>query len=138
MTVIAWDGETVAADTRATSGTSIVPVLDKKIVSQNGVSLAGCGVAHEVDAWQYDYFNGIIRPLKGKGSIVLEFREGKCFVWESGASVPYAVRSPFTIGSGGDVAMGAMLAGKTATEAVRIACKVDTACGLPVQTVKLK
>ena len=41
------------------------------------------------------------------------------------------------VGSGGDVALGAMLAGKSAAEACAIACKVDTACREPITTLSL-
>lgn len=40
-------------------------------------------------------------------------------------------------GTGGSYAAGAILAGKSAIEAVRIACKLDANCGLPVRSVKI-
>jgi ATP-dependent protease HslVU (ClpYQ) peptidase subunit len=44
----------------------------------------------------------------------------------------------FAIGSGGPVAMGAMHAGKSAVDAVKIACKVDPYTRGPVRSLKLK
>jgi ATP-dependent protease HslVU (ClpYQ) peptidase subunit len=44
----------------------------------------------------------------------------------------------FAIGSGGKAAMGAMHAGKSAVEAVKIACKVDPYTRGPVRSLKLK
>lgn len=43
----------------------------------------------------------------------------------------------FAIGTGADLAMGAMEAGKTAPQAARIACKRDMHCGLPVVFMRL-
>lgn len=42
------------------------------------------------------------------------------------------------IGSGAPLAIGAMDAGKSAKEAVRIACRRDNGCGLPVVTMSLR
>lgn len=38
----------------------------------------------------------------------------------------------YAIGSGGDFALGAMAAGKTAAEAVALACDLDQHCGPPI------
>jgi ATP-dependent protease HslVU (ClpYQ) peptidase subunit len=46
-------------------------------------------------------------------------------------------RGPAAVGSGADFAMGAMAAGKTAREAVAIACKYDIHSRLPVHTMSL-
>ena len=48
----------------------------------------------------------------------------------------YPEQAPIAVGSGGDVAMGAMLAGATSQQAVRIACKLDSSSGMPVQIFK--
>lgn len=42
------------------------------------------------------------------------------------------------VGSGGDLALGAMEAGKSAAEAVRIACKRDVNSRLPIHVMHLK
>lgn len=41
-------------------------------------------------------------------------------------------------GSGGSYAMGAMLAGKSAVEAVSISCKLDSFCQMPVKSIVVK
>lgn len=43
----------------------------------------------------------------------------------------------FAIGAGGPYALGAMLAGKSAVEACKIACRLDNTCGLPVEHIVL-
>jgi hypothetical protein len=42
------------------------------------------------------------------------------------------------VGSGSGYALGAMLAGKSAIEAVKIACKIDSNSGLPVESIKIE
>lgn len=42
------------------------------------------------------------------------------------------------VGSGSGYAMGAMLAGKNASEAVGIACKLDSNCQMPIKSVVVK
>jgi hypothetical protein len=50
----------------------------------------------------------------------------------------YEVRMPFTaIGSGREVAMGAMAAGADAKRAAEIACELVTSCRLPIDTLEL-
>lgn len=44
----------------------------------------------------------------------------------------------YAIGSGAEVAMGAMEAGASAKRAAEIACKRADGCGLPVVTMRLK
>lgn len=44
----------------------------------------------------------------------------------------------FALGSGGNFALGAVLAGKTAKEAVEIAKKLDINSGGKIKTVKIK
>ena len=45
--------------------------------------------------------------------------------------------TPWAGGSGESVALTAMLCGKTAEEAVKLACKLDVFSGLPVKKVKI-
>lgn len=55
--------------------------------------------------------------------------------WEGGA---VRCLDPFiTAGSGGQLALGAMEAGASAIEAVKIACRRDTFSGLPVRSLSL-
>ena len=50
----------------------------------------------------------------------------------------YAVDAPFLAdGSGADIALGAMAAGASAEDAVRIACRLDTGSGEPVEAARL-
>lgn len=50
---------------------------------------------------------------------------------------PIVIREPYAIGSGSDFAMGAMLAGKSAKDAVKIAAKLDCYTGGPIKVLSL-
>jgi ATP-dependent protease HslVU (ClpYQ) peptidase subunit len=58
---------------------------------------------------------------------------------ENGSVLPVPRGAKFwAIGSGAPYALAAMYAGASATEAVKIAAKIDTSTGLPVKTLKVK
>lgn len=69
------------------------------------------------------------------------YMDGRVFVIEAGKPDEtgiYEVRLPFiAIGSGREVAMGAMAAGADAKRAAEIACDLVTSCRLPVDTLSL-
>lgn len=54
---------------------------------------------------------------------------------DSTSMIPMKFKGPYAIGSGEEFAMGAMLAGSTAAEAVKIASKLDVYTGGPVRTL---
>ena len=58
--------------------------------------------------------------------------DGKCYLYCQDLS-PTQLLPPYTMGTGKEVALGAILAGATAKRAVEIACDVDINSGLPVQ-----
>lgn len=63
---------------------------------------------------------------------------GRVTFWNQSLA-PMRVKADFfAIGSGGAAAMAAMYCGKSAVEAVKIACKVDPYTGGPVRSLKLR
>lgn len=62
----------------------------------------------------------------------LEIRKKTLYYWSG--SVAEKIKPPYAIGSGADIAMGAMSFGATAEEAVKLACKLDDTSCLPVIT----
>ena len=76
---------------------------------------------------------------RGKGQGQNKFivaPDGKVVVW--GSSGPWVNETGMiSFGSGGDVAMGAMLAGASAIEAVEAAIKIDVHSGGPVRSLTL-
>jgi len=57
--------------------------------------------------------------------------DDECGIWECN-------RGFIATGSGSDIALGAMAAGKSAADAVKIACKFDINSRLPVHVLKLR
>ena len=143
MTVIAWDGKTLAADKRGTFGGLSRRVTKIFVVHDELVGIAGNACeGYDLIAW-----------IEG-GCKLLEFpvnqRDEKlwaeCLVIARDGSVRIYQRSPnacyihdrFTaIGSGRDFALAAMHLGKSAREAVEVACVFDTGCGNGVDTIQL-
>lgn len=76
---------------------------------------------------------GILAFKTGQVWMIVIEKQGEHFE----AMVWPANRGIAGIGSGGEFAIGAMAAGKTPAEAVRIACRYDTNSRPPVHTVKL-
>lgn len=135
MSVIAWDGKTLAADKRACLGTLIRTVT--KIYKVNSALVAYAGDAdagEEMLAWLVD------------GAVPKDFPphqrnddrwSGLLVIWPDGTlwkyeRTPYPLKFPpqqFAIGSGRDFALAAMFLGKDAVEAVHVACAFDSGCG---------
>ena len=136
MTTIAWDGMTVASDSQSTEGEIRGLHPCKKLIKYKGNIYAFAGTISSCKE--------VIRWLKRGGKktdvpemadmdfAVLQFKDGKCFLYCADFS-PSQILPPYTMGTGKEVALGAILAGVTAQEAVRITCDVDINSGLPVQ-----
>lgn len=83
---------------------------------------------------------GTLEPLEedsGDGTSALAILVGPRFGYrlESASMIPSKFKGPYAIGSGEEYAMGAMLAGCSALEAVKIAAKLDVYTGGPVRTL---
>lgn len=73
----------------------------------------------------------IVFPKGQCYAIECEYDDEKLKDWT--ASVDLITDGIIAVGSGYQFALGAMEAGKSPTEAVRIACRRDLNCALPVQ-----
>lgn len=65
---------------------------------------------------------------------IVAYPEGYVMLFEGGKAF-YEVKAPYAIGSGSDIALGALDQGATAEEAVRVACKRNVMSGGLVTTV---
>ncbi len=144
MTTIACDGRTLVADTRATEGTISSHVSKLHRFKHGYVAIAG-DVLHGLKFVEWlkkrrdESMRGFpAHDLTEDGFDALVLRnDGRMETWDHrGGPVP--ITDPFwAIGSGREVALGALHAGVTVRQAVIIACKVDSASSLPIEAVDL-
>lgn len=141
MTVVAWDGKTLAVDRQATSG-GLISEHTKIIKLKDGEVLAFWGHINEyalITSW---YVNGAIESEFPK----LSDQIGMLVVSPEGAAVEYEANpAPIEIevsfyawGQGRELAMGAMAAGADAIQAVRIANQHSAYCGCGIDAWDLE
>lgn len=144
MTVIAWDGRTLAADKQATNGST--KKATTKIFRHGAELLAVSGDHAEAMAALRWYQQGGCRDgepwpefLKGKDGFGLIVIQADRKVWRYEGPVPFSIEGQFcAFGSGDEAALVAMACGKTAAEAVGLACMYNTGCGMGIDTLQLE
>lgn len=137
MTVIAFDGRTVAADKKSTSYGHSRTVNKLNVIDRDTV-VVGCGSAdrimHVVEWFKRGADPAFFPDYKG----LPDNDVPELWVFRKGQKVGKYEHTPFLIefedtcvagGSGRDAAMGAMLAGAGAIRAVVIASEVCSDCG---------
>lgn len=142
MTTIAYRDGIIAADSGVTSGSSHVGYATK--IGRGGGQYKGwvAGVSGNLDwsrAFLDSFEKGDLLPqAKGdEGGTLLISPRRQMFLWY-GVYTPYRIRAPFyAIGSGCNEARGAMAAGASAIEAVRIAKRLDEGTFGPVKSLGL-
>lgn len=142
MTVIAWDGKTLAADKRTSFGSR--HLTTRKVQRVNGHLVAGAGdtaAILDMVEWFRAGANPHTLPANQRTdnfvSLLVITPEGEIREYSNG---PYPVvieNSQWAIGSGADFARTAMHLGKPAREAVEIACMFDSNCGNGIETLEL-
>lgn len=146
MTTIAWDGTTLAADRQAELGDikfeeqKLRPILTAPHLASSHVIgwLVGCGRAeytHLVARWICDRSKPEDKPdLKDGEWHGLLLINGACYLLEDNL-VYMPCPDRIALGSGKQAAMTAMRLGKTAAEAVAVACTIDPGTGYGVDYV---
>lgn len=144
MTTIAWDGEFMAADSMVTVNGRLnqldVHKLKRGVDFIMGASgnvshieswwkVVSAMRLHEVVAYGYpDYEDG-----KNEPSIMIAAPDGRLFTHSAGMFLEFqgtvSGRRVWAIGSGDEIAIGALLAGATAEAAVHLASDVDPFTG---------
>jgi len=140
MTTIAWDGETLAADTACVEGLMLVGRISKigrYQTEQWGEVLAGsAGSAAAGDAWLAwlaDGGRGPVTPSPDAERFVI-LRSGEILVWEPNEPLPLTLApGAYALGSGAAIALGALAAGAKAGRAVAIAAEIDCHTRAPVE-----
>lgn len=146
MTTVAWDGKTLAADRRVTYGS--VPLVRRKVFRICGPD----GRRYLLGFSGQDYALALLlfwmrHPHSPPPKILhddhinalLVNERNQIFAMSNTALVWCPIRASFYgIGSGGDHAEGAMAAGATAREAVRIAMRFDVHSGGGVDSISFE
>jgi len=135
MSVIAFDGITIAADKQGTRGSNRYTTTKLHRIDDNTVAGYVGSLDHGAQLlnWYCDGANDKRFPFladeNDRATLVIMHKGvlGICF---GGVPVIHIVEdTPYAVGSGEDVAMGAMLAGATAVRAVELACEMNIYCG---------
>jgi hypothetical protein len=130
MTTIATDGKSMAGDTLTTAGGYVVRHATKVFRTGDGRIFGCCGPSVDTlkfRAWMLDPV--IEQPKLGDDFTALILNQDGSVDWIDCALVPVKSIAPAAIGSGCELAIGAMLAGATPAAAVGIAGQRDTATG---------
>jgi ATP-dependent protease HslVU (ClpYQ) peptidase subunit len=131
MTTIATDGRSMAGDGLATLNHAIVSQNHVKVVRLSDGSLFGAtgdtGQIKRVAAWLEDGADPGAYPHDLKEAVVLVLRpDGKIYTLdELSAGYLDPIEAPAAIGAGERYAMGAMDAGASPEEAIRITSRRD-------------
>jgi len=143
MTVIAFDGKTLAADKRSSSN-SVIHVITKihrignLLVAHSGPVDFGLVMVEWVRSGRVpEKFPASQRGSDWAPVLVIE-ADGSMSSYNQ---APYPIRweGRFgAIGSGREYALAAMHLGKTAAEAVAVACALDPSCGNGIDTLTLQ
>lgn len=138
MTVIAWDGKTLAADRKMEMGGGQFPV--RKIQRHEGLLIGSAGDlarAYEMVNWclKGRQSGKLPPPVDGAYARLLVIQHDGPLIYANN-EFPIDILLPYAaIGSGQDYAITAMHLGKTAKESVEVACQLCAGCGLGIDTL---
>jgi ATP-dependent protease HslVU (ClpYQ) peptidase subunit len=142
VTIVAYRSGVMASDSATSSDCLNLASMRKITRTPNGTLVGAAGSAYYIHMfleWAEKGFNPKKKPPAPDdftGFIV--HPDERAFFIESDL-VFYPVSAPFfSLGSGADVALGAMAAGATAIKAVQIAIDYCHACKGPIQVFHLK
>lgn len=132
MTTIATDGVWLAGDGRSTRGDAISGGDRKKVHKlPDGSIIGAAGRTRDAERAVRALMNNPFKPEEVRGDYTLMrlYPDGDLWVHEDTLTAPMKMKTPFAIGSGWVAALGAMLAGADAKQAVKIASKIDVHTG---------
>lgn len=148
MTVICWDGTTLASDSRLSSDNAITTDNIKKLHKLKNVKYYDDTLIYGGFAGVYSdlkkilqYFNDGYDSTKGIDHRISGIIVGIKYVYELESHRSYLIQYPrtekITAGSGGDFGRSAMKLGLSAKEAVKHTIELDLYCGGKIQSVNL-
>ena len=142
MTVIAWDGKTLAADKQATQYsqkqvvTKIFKLDDGSLAAISGQSVYGLQIIEWLKNGG-DYPNNKTTNEESCAE-VLHIKNGKLYKYSQLATPMLVEQDIFAMGSGQDYAIAAMHCGKSAKEAVEITNMYSSDCGMGIDVIAYK
>lgn len=138
MTVIAWDGKSICADKQSTCE-GMRRTTTKLVTLEDGTVLGAVGntsTCHLLRDWYISGAKTEDFPKEWEADLIV-VKNGECFVYEK-HSIPIKIEDPFiAFGSGKELALGAMAMGATARQAVEVAIRFCTGCGMGIQECPL-
>lgn len=141
MTVIAWDGVTLAADKRVSFGTSIATTTKIHRIGDMLVGYAGDSAqGRSCLQWVRDGMDKATYPELQKsspGSLLVILPCGAIRFYGNTPDPLEIEDKTFSVGSGSEYAEAALYLGKTAREAVEVAIALDSACGNGIDVLTL-
>lgn len=141
MTVICWDGQTLAADKRTVDGAGLRRTVTK-IKRINGHLLGITGswdVGTEMRAWWADGAKPEDFPKSARdgNTVLVVIGSSGVYSYNTGPHPLVIEDEKCAFGSGRDFALAAMHLGCDAGEAVHVACHFQTDCGNGIDTLTL-
>lgn len=142
MTVIVWDGKTLAADKQATNNGHASAVTKIHRIGESLIGFSGDACfARAMLQWAKNGFNPATFPAHQAseddyvGFLLIE-PGGRLLKYERTAYPIEIEEKTHAMGSGRDYALAALYLGKTAREAVEVACALDINCGKGIDTLE--
>lgn len=141
MTILAWDGKTLAADKQCTIVGYAHTVTKIHRVPDGIIGLCGSGPhSQAILAWflrgrDPDKWPKKPEECDSTATAIFVTKDG-VFGYACGYSEIYEDKF-VAFGCGRDYAMAAMYLGKSAREAVEVACALDINCGKGIDTLEL-
>ena len=137
MTTIAYDGQTVAYDSRLSKANGIMSDKYSKLMTVQGVQFIFCGVPSDKDLLPDAYFNNQLEGTAEISALIID--QGKVYeiACYEDIEILEVTGMPWAIGSGSDHALTAMDLGQSAREAVKSAMKRDMYTGGKIHTLEV-
>lgn len=142
MTVLAWDGVSLAADRLACAGNMRATVT--KIVRCEDELIGICGAMSLGNLLRNWYLNGAAPDMFPESGIdddttemVVIKADGKVWMY-SGSSTPFEIEDKLcAFGAGNEAALAALYCGATAEQAVKITSMINITCGNGIDVLPL-
>lgn len=140
MTVVAWDGRTLAADRMANyNGHARSATMVFRLDPQNLVGICGkASVATEILAWLRGARDPEQFPRDPDTMVFMVHNTGRMVCYEGGPFPVPVTEGYFAMGAGRDYALAALHLGYDARRAVEVACALDIYCGMGIDTLSFE